>query len=659
MSEPSASTTPPSARWTRLLWAAGWLVAVLLAARPILALLQAFAVRVGYPLDLEWMEGGQLVHAQRLLAGEPIYVPCDHGFIPFPYPPGHFTALALVGSLGGVGFLTGRLLSVAMLMLCLAVLGREIWRAAPSRLWGEVALVLGVAAVASGYPVVDGWYDLVRVDMLFAALVIGATWAVCALRRGDRAFNLRLGIALGLTLTLAVFTKQTAIVYAPWLVLVAFLRDRRAALVAAGVALTTSLALLGGLQLATDGWYWTEVFRVMSGHALVWWLVELALLRLWTWAPWLPFVPLLALLVWRGRWLRRRTAIWTGTLLVAAAQSLASSAKVAAHVNNLMMLVVLAGPVTLLLAADLWRGLRSWRWRMLPAGLGLGLATWIASSWPGRYPQYEPSRADVQAARALIRQVAELDGDVIAPSMPFLPIQAGHGLDQPSTQAYHDHGSLEPGELDLFACGVSTEAAWAVMNTAPTPPLRGLLLYRFLPYLSLDAPFTRSGYITRAQRLLARRVELERVRPRVVFDFEQGGYDGWTKSGEAFDAGPLQRSRWIWGSEGQRFASSLHPRLGDKAVGTLLSPPFLLDRSHISMLVGGGVAGVSVEILVDGGPRLRAVGAEGPVLVPWVRDLSSWRGHTVRLLLVDRASGGWGHIHLDEVVLFDVPPAGG
>jgi hypothetical protein len=317
--------------------------------------------------------------------------------------------------------------------------------------------------------------------------------------------------------------------------------------------------------------------------------------------------------------------------------------------------VVLGGPVTLLLAGDLWRGLRQRRWRSVPGVLGFGAALWIAASWPSRFPQYEPSRRDHVAARKLIDEVAALEGDVIAPSMPFLPVLAGHGLDQPSTQAYHDHGSLEPGELDLFACGVSTDARWAILSTAQTPPLQGLLFHRFLPYrLLAGTPFTRSGYIIRAQQLLVRRVEHERLRPHVVFDFEQGGYQGWSQAGEAFAAGPSPRSRWIWGTEGERFASSLHPRLGDGAMGTLISPPFTLDRSHVSMLVGGGMAGVHVELRIDGGPSLVAVGVDAPVLVPWVRDVGAWAGHSARLVLADRARGGWGHIHLDQVVLYDV-----
>ena len=41
-----------------------------------------FLLRVGYPFDLEWMEGGMLLHADRVLKGEGIYVPPSFEFIP-------------------------------------------------------------------------------------------------------------------------------------------------------------------------------------------------------------------------------------------------------------------------------------------------------------------------------------------------------------------------------------------------------------------------------------------------------------------------------------------------------------------------------------------------------------------------------------------------
>ena len=42
----------------------------------------SFWHRWNYPFDLEWMEGGMLVHVDRLRSGEGLYVPPSADFIP-------------------------------------------------------------------------------------------------------------------------------------------------------------------------------------------------------------------------------------------------------------------------------------------------------------------------------------------------------------------------------------------------------------------------------------------------------------------------------------------------------------------------------------------------------------------------------------------------
>ena len=58
-------------RLTRLAWP----VLALPGAAQLGLLLYTVARRVAYPYDLEWMEGGMLVHAWRLMHGETIYPP--------------------------------------------------------------------------------------------------------------------------------------------------------------------------------------------------------------------------------------------------------------------------------------------------------------------------------------------------------------------------------------------------------------------------------------------------------------------------------------------------------------------------------------------------------------------------------------------------------
>ena len=65
-------------------------------------LLVTFAGRVGYPYDLEWMEGGMLVHGHRVLNGEGLYVPPSLDFIPYIYPPLYSWVLAAFGAVFGL-----------------------------------------------------------------------------------------------------------------------------------------------------------------------------------------------------------------------------------------------------------------------------------------------------------------------------------------------------------------------------------------------------------------------------------------------------------------------------------------------------------------------------------------------------------------------------
>jgi 4-amino-4-deoxy-L-arabinose transferase-like glycosyltransferase len=71
------------------------------------------AGRVGFPLQLERLEGSQIYHAVRLLEGEALYRDAASGFLPHPYPPLHPLLTAAVLALFGTSYASARLLSVA------------------------------------------------------------------------------------------------------------------------------------------------------------------------------------------------------------------------------------------------------------------------------------------------------------------------------------------------------------------------------------------------------------------------------------------------------------------------------------------------------------------------------------------------------------------
>ena len=53
----------------------------------VVLLLVAFAWRVGFPLELEWMEGGMLHQARRIQLGQSPYPPPSADYVPFLYTP--------------------------------------------------------------------------------------------------------------------------------------------------------------------------------------------------------------------------------------------------------------------------------------------------------------------------------------------------------------------------------------------------------------------------------------------------------------------------------------------------------------------------------------------------------------------------------------------
>ena len=144
---------------------------------------------------------------------------------------------------------------------------------------------------------------------------------------------------------------------------------------------------------------------------------------------------------------------------------------------------------------------------------------------------------------------------------------------------------------------------------------------------------------------------------KVLADFEQG-YGNWKSVGEAFGAEPargtLPDQQPVSGFQGERLVNSF--RKGDQAQGTLTSPAFEISASHLSFLIGGGAhEQTRVDLLVEGKAVRTARGRERERLAWQAWDVSDLRGKQAVLQVVDKHSGGWGHINLDQVLLADEP----
>src|SRR5712692_7991779 len=182
----------------------------------------AFARRLAYPYDLEWMEGGMLCHTLRLVQGQPLYAEPSARFVSFAYTPLYPIVLRLLAPVTGVGYLP---------------------------------------APAAAFAPTGAWYDLARVDALFlgltAAAVVAGWW-----KRNDRAGP----VVSAVLMTAAFFAKQTALPFAAVLGLALLLVRRRAA-----APYASTLVLLGGFllawaHLASGGWFWTYTFGLHRRH---------------------------------------------------------------------------------------------------------------------------------------------------------------------------------------------------------------------------------------------------------------------------------------------------------------------------------------------------------------------------------------------------------
>lgn len=163
--------------------------------------------------------------------------------------------------------------------------------------------------------------------------------------------------------------------------------------------------------------------------------------------------------------------------------------------------------------------------------------------------------------------------------------------------------------------------------------------------------FTLGARATEGQRTVAP--------PTVFADFEGGDYGDWTVEGAAFGARPaagtLPTQQPVSGFAGRGLVNTFLG--GDQPHGKLTSPEFTLERPFVSFLIGGGSQArqTCVNLLVDGQVVRTAVGRDVERLAPHNWDVADLRGRRARIEIVDAASGGWGHINVDQIEFRDAP----
>ncbi len=633
------------------------------------SLVSAVAARIQYPIDLEWMEGGQLVTAKRLLDGKPIYEACQDGFIPFAYPPVHAALVALSGKLFGLTYPVARGVSVVAFSGACWLLCRESFWLGGRRLRGSFAALATLGWLAASYTASGAWYDLIRVDSTcLAFLVAGMVLALPSMLQSPRSrTSFARSVAAAAMLTAAVYTKQSAGLFLPWVLAFAVWREPRS-----GLRLSLSVALFAGaalliLNLTSHGHFWILIFDVMAHHPLLPDLFGMALVTLIFYAPYFIFVP--PLTAWLGlqRKLPARVAFWIGVAVNALIVSLITSSKVGAYINNIMTGTVFM-PFATILVTGTWLASMPARsfWRPVQAAWTTLLFGYLLSAQHFELDQIVPAPGEWARARELIRFVQSLPGTVLFPAHSFIPQLAGKSTDQFHEQGYVDVIGAGLESIDVTTCAAHLDARWLITNDKTETHFKQLLEVAYERRGDLPPAVKMVlGKYTRPTALYERRPgdpwQLARRDQRTLFDFESGTLEGWERTGTAFLPGvteaALEHQQPVVGHLGHRLLNSYHPVRLDEAIGTVTSPPFILDRGRLGFRAGGGPSDkLRVELVVDGAVVRALVGTGHgvvEVLTPVAWDVSPWQGKTARVVIQDMEAGEWGHVLVDAFELFE------
>jgi len=400
----------------------------------IMLLLQVVAtigLRMTFPLALDWLEGSQIYHGYRLLHGLDLYRVDTSGFLPHPYPPAHPAVLAAVGAVFGLDYLTARAVSVAAWAAAALLLAGQVWRHWPDRQLRVAMAVVTLGYFAATYRMTEGWVDAARVDSLALFFAVLAAVPLAGQRLSWPGLLLSALVA-----SLAIYTKQTTVFLAVGLCVIVARRDLKKGIALAATMGIICVVALVALEVVTEGGFlpWLLNTRHHKIHPDQFFYGPLKVI---TWAPFLLLLPLILGRWRRGARLSPRAALWAGLLLAAVPASILPLAKKGGALNSLLPLWFLAGPAVLLLLGDLARRADEKTRRRITAAVMIFQAVYFPFFFfkPSKAVPVEPER---QRAAALNEAVASLEGGVICPLYPFVPVRNGHDMAQASWLAHND-----------------------------------------------------------------------------------------------------------------------------------------------------------------------------------------------------------------------------
>ena len=674
----------------RIIFALLWLAVAAPAAWQLVTLAQCIAHRIFYPYDLEWMEGGLLVHAKRIHDGLGIYAPPSRDFIPYLYTPLYPSILALFGP----SYALGRIISTLSL---LGIAGVGAFNIASRRhehkTYGPVlaGIVLALGLFAAVYPFTKAWFDLVRADTFFLFLVTAGIAGLSRWAREGKGIRGHGRVAAGAAmLALAFFAKQTAILYVGLGGMIVLVLAWRRAFIYGFVAGAIGLGITALLNATTNGWFWTYVSKIHRAH-------DFNMDRFWGgFAKQLWHFPLMSIVIATGlvvmiaTWIKRRKfpkpcfplALWSATYAVSVlvgclgigTEWSVENAFIPAFLHGALAagsaVAGAAGCVRLLLddVGEPTTNARKLSFSITPSLVALLFAIPLAitcyrARW--NWKQYVPTTIDRQAGDKLVERLSKIEGPVWAPSHPWYVVMAG------KTPYVHRMGvkdvtARQHNTVDLLDAAIDGHAFAAILldnndlHVEYQPELVALrykIRKNYHPSVLLPAeerPRTFSG-----SGVVPESIWVTSMPPRapagttIVFDFESTSWAGWDRSGQAWGNGPVadvldDHHLIVAGSSGHRFATSLTG--GNPAMGRVTSPSFALHGTTLSMNLGGGLDDkLRVELWVDGkvAGTAKPPSPGGDQLRTATIEISAFDGKQGKLVLVDDSDKQ--HLDIDDV----------
>ncbi len=152
-------------------------------------------------------------------------------------------------------------------------------------------------------------------------------------------------------------------------------------------------------------------------------------------------------------------------------------------------------------------------------------------------------------------------------------------------------------------------------------------------------------------------------RSTVRFDFESGDLHGWRIVEGDFGELVCDRATFHnrperpYNKQGKYYLTTLETpkhQSHDAYTGVVESPVFTIRGETATMIVGGGSHKTTYVALctADGKEVRRACGKKTETMQPVTWDVAEFAGRKLFLRVVDRHTGGWGHITFDD---FSVP----